>query len=489
LAFFKDVLLAAYLGTSLQADALTIAYFLPDTIGSSLLAAAIGTACVPVFSGLYAHRKREALGRSVRNAALTFSLLAFIITVAIYLYIGNVTGWITGSPDSEFTSMTVGLSRTILPTIVLFPVIAIGTSLLQTWGLFTVPAAMPLLTHGIVIAAVLLNLVLGVPRDHAVYGISLAMTLGVVSMAVIVWTVIYKKESYGEADRSWNPLNSRIVWLNQIRIWKVFIPYILILLSGQSVYFVERKLASAISAGTVAGLNYAFRLSQFPILVFVAAVYSVILPTLSQDLALGHWDKLRMTVVKALKQILLVTVPTTSLFFFLRVPIVSVLFQRGAFDEESVRITSSVLAGYSLTIVSLSLSAVCLRFFLAAGRIWIPLAVFLFSASVNIVADYLWIGPLGAAGLGYGAAVGAAVNALSLVALLMKRLKLTWKFRFLERIAVANLVPLLLIVPSSVVWPLFAHSWNSLQKIGFLFIAVSASAGGYWVVLRRLKLI
>src|SRR4051812_31685347 len=79
LAFVKDVLLASYFGTSVQADGLTLAYFLPDTIGSTLIASAIGVSCVPVFSKAFACGGRERLGRQVHSAMIVFSAFAIAV--------------------------------------------------------------------------------------------------------------------------------------------------------------------------------------------------------------------------------------------------------------------------------------------------------------------------------------------------------------------------------------------------------------------------
>ncbi|HET6872195.1 MAG TPA: hypothetical protein VFH42_04320, partial [Sporolactobacillaceae bacterium] len=51
-AFFKDVAFAHYFGTSSTADAYTLGFFIPDMIGNNLIAAALGVACIPIFSRL-----------------------------------------------------------------------------------------------------------------------------------------------------------------------------------------------------------------------------------------------------------------------------------------------------------------------------------------------------------------------------------------------------------------------------------------------------
>jgi putative peptidoglycan lipid II flippase len=447
LAFVKDVLTATLLGTSVQADALTLAYFLPDMIGSNLLAAAVGVACVPVFSRMVAQEERERLRQNVNASALLFTALSVLIAVCLSVWSRELVHGMSGDAGSELGRKTLFLFRFLVLIIVPFPVLSIGTSLLQAARRFTVPAAVPVVPHIAIIGAIGAAFAWRLGSDWAAALIAAGAVAGVAAMALLTWSAVARfgllRRSQVEEAQPRSGLAKGLY--DQREIWRLFGPYLLILLSGQSVYFVERLLAAHFEAGTIAGLNYAFRLAQFPIWVFVAAVYSVALPSLSEDAALGESARLRRTLARAFKDTLIVTVPTTFFFFLLREPLVAALFQRGAFDAASVRVTAALLAGYALTIVGQALSAVCLRYFLAAGSIGRPLAICLISSALNIAADIVLAGRIGAAGVGYGAAIGASANALLMLSLLASQLKLTVRtaWRPLRAIGAANALPLL----------------------------------------------
>jgi putative peptidoglycan lipid II flippase len=446
LAFVKDVLTATLLGTSVQADALTLSYFLPDTIGSSLLAAAAGVACVPVFSRIAAQKERERLRQNVSASALLFTVLSVLIAFCLFVWSRGIVHGMTGDAGSELGRRTLFLFRLLVLIIVPFPALSVGISLLQAARRFTVPAAVPIVPHIVTIGAIGAAFVWRLSSDRAATLIAAAIVAGVAAMALLTWCAVARFGLLRRSQPEQVHLRSSAVKLrhDQREIWGLFGSYLLILLSGQSVYFVERLLAAQFAAGTIAGLNYAFRLAQFPIWVFVAAVYSVALPSLSEDAASGESARLRRTLARAFKDTLIVTVPTTFFFFLLREPIVAALFQRGAFDAASVRVTAALLAGYSLTIVGQALSAVCLRYFLAAGTIGKPLAICIVSSALNIAADIVLAGRIGAAGLGYGATVGASANALLMLSLLARQLKLDLRtaWRPLYAIGAANVLPL-----------------------------------------------
>jgi putative peptidoglycan lipid II flippase len=123
LAFIKDITLAAYAGTSLQADALTLAYFLPDSLGNNMFAAAISVVCVPVFSRIAILQQFQRLRKSVKQVSARFLLIAFLVMFIAYGLSGKIIYLLIGSTDTELTNTMLPLFRMLLPTFVMFVVI------------------------------------------------------------------------------------------------------------------------------------------------------------------------------------------------------------------------------------------------------------------------------------------------------------------------------------------------------------------------------
>jgi murein biosynthesis integral membrane protein MurJ len=486
LAFFKDLLLATALGTSVHADSLSIAYFLPDTIGNNLLAASLATACVPVFSKLFASRQTDRLWRCVRGIVLISGLICLLLTVALMWRVDAVAGLIAGETSSPLAHSSVRLLLIMLPMIAMSPFLYVGFALLQSLGRFAMPAGSWVVLHVVVIAAAVMCMGTGAAKESSVTAIAAAITFGTFAMTAAVWIHIYRISAFRFLGGQSGSKESEL-----LDIFRVFWPYLLILFASQSVYFFERKLASGFEPGTVAGLNYAFRLSQFPLWVFVAAVSAVVLPSMSKDIAMGRMTEIQRTFRKALKALAIVTVPTTFIFFKLGIPIVSVLFQRGAFNEHSVAITSHILQGYSLTMVGAAVSMIALRYFLAAERPYVPLLIGFVSSAVNVAADYALAPILSSAGIGYGAAIGASLNALLMLAALKKELELdiSRMLRASLKLLSANLLPLALVWISSEGWDWLPHDLGFVMKAGYLGIVLALCALVYYWGLKKTKLL
>jgi putative peptidoglycan lipid II flippase len=267
---------------------------------------------------------------------------------------------------------------------------------------------------------------------------------------------------------------------------KMFIPYFFILFSIQAVFFAERYLITAFDSGAAAALNYAFRITQLPVWVFVAAISIVILPSLSKQMALGKVIAVNLIMSNAFKAILLIIFPAMLFLFLLREPITIALFQRGAFDARSVMLTTSILEGYSLSIICQSISLICLRYFLASRQLTVVLIIYASSALVTILTDAWFISFMSLRGIGYGAAIGALLNAILLLYKLWKSIRPSFEAINKELRLYCNtlVVPLLFFLVSSVIW-YSIHDHSTVFAFLFVFLSASLFLLCYYFVLRR----
>ncbi|BAU29708.1 murein biosynthesis integral membrane protein MurJ [Aneurinibacillus soli] len=413
-AFGKDLMQATYFGTSPSADALTLAFFIPDTVGNNLLASAIGVACVPMFCKLLVQRETKRLQLLfIRVTVYTF-LFSGGCFLLFYLFQNPLLHWLGQGFTPEVYSQCKHLLMILLPTMVLFPLWMIGSAALQAKGMYVRSAFTPVVFNSIYLGAIACLFVQHVSPDRGAIVVAVGIFIGVCSMVMLVWLGLHRK---GDDQVRWYRYDKNIWQLafciqdDFIRVLRTFVPYLMILLSTQLVLAVERNIASKMESGTIAGLNYAFRLAQFPNWVFVAALTTVLLPSISKAVGENNLKLASAAMNSAVKMTLIITVPVTVIFFLGRIPLISLLFQHGSFDQHSVQITSNILAGYSLAIVSQALSAVGMRYFMAVERMIAPTIISFIALLVNVVCDQLLTFHIGAAGLGYGAACGALVNA------------------------------------------------------------------------------
>lgn len=487
-ALFKDVFTASYLGTSSQADAFLLAYFLPDMAGNNILASSLGIACVPVFSRLLASKNSHRLAKSITGIILYFTIFSLLLIVFSLLAKDLIIRNLGSGLDVSTRNLCTKLFVIMLPIMLVYPIIAIGTAVMQVYNRFIIPALAPVVFNLFFLSGLLYGYFLAKPLQKGVYAISFSILVGVMAMITLIWGSLRKYHI-----RVLAPLKMSEFFrpLPEIKdIFKIFFPYVLILMSSQLVFVVERYLASNLGVGIIAGLNYAFRLAQFPLWVFVSAVSVVAFPSMSKATGMGKVEELKGTLSRSVRLVLIITVPLTICLFVLRVPIVSILLQRGSFEADSVRITAGILAGYALTVVSQGFSIICVRAFLAVDRALVTLLVVLFSSGLNIIFDFYLVNVMGWAGLGYGAAIGSLVNAVVFVLLLNRTLTLDIYKRsggFLKIMA-ANIPVLLVVGLFYKVWFFVEPNGGFAGRFGYVCGVVAVGLPLYLACLRLLRI-
>ena len=141
-------------------------------------------------------------------------------------------------------------------------------------------------------------------------------------------------------------------------------------LFGAAVYqinnLVMTLLGSMLQQGSVSYLYYADRLLQFPLGIFGIATATAVFPTLARQSVMKQYDAMRHTFGHAhAVWFFFITIPAMAGLIVLREPIIAMLFQRGAFDLHSTRLTASALLYYSMGLWAFSAVRVVLNLFYA----------------------------------------------------------------------------------------------------------------------------
>lgn len=492
IALMKDILTAHYLGTTAEADALLLAYFIPDNIGNILFAAAIGTACVPVFAKLSVLEEEERLNNCIRNINYSMFFLAILLFIAFYLMRYHIISFLGEGLLPEIKELFLDLYIIVLPTVLIFPTFSIGSAVLQIYNRFIVVAMAPVLSNVPFIGVVLYTIYNNTPISKGVYGLAFSLTGGVLVMFILIWCSLAIVK--GDKFKAIFAIHSNITneELKDIKdILLIFIQYFLIILSTQSVLYVERYLASFLQTGSIAGLNYAYRIALFPLWIFITAISAVILPTLSRYSGLGRKKEIEDTVSKAFYLSLIITIPMAIIVFSQRIPIITILLKRGAFDERSLQITAAILAGYSLAIIGQAILHIGLRVFLALGKLFLTMLLCFAAALFTVLMDIYLVQKIGSAGIGYGAAIGASANAVAIIYVLKKYIDLnvSREIKLIIKILIANIPVLLISVLGSAVWSDFFQNKEFLGHFGYMFIVLFLSFTTYMISLWRLKVI
>lgn len=338
--FIRDIMIAAYLGTGPVAEAFLVAFSLPNLFRRFFAEGAFNMAFVPMFS-----KKVEGDDDALRFAQDAFVGMSFLLTafttVAIVFMPWLVTAMASGFIGDTRFDLAVYYGRIAFPYILFISLSALLSGVLNSTGRFVAAAAAPVLLNIIFVVVMILTALL-VGSEAETIGRSLAWAVPVAGVAQLslVWVA---------AKRAGYPLRFGLpkITPDLKRLALIAAPAALAGGVVQINLLVGRQVASFFD-GAVAWLNYADRLYQLPLGVVGIAIGVVLLPDLSRRLRAGDDAGGRDAFNRASEISLALTIPAAIALIAIPVPLVSILFERGAFGPEDTASTALAVAIYGL---------------------------------------------------------------------------------------------------------------------------------------------
>lgn len=407
LSFIKDVVFASYFGTTEIADSISIAFFVPDTLGNNLIGAAIGVSSIPVLTrlaikenhNLYYKTIQKLIGLLLGATLLLCVLLIFLSEPLFELFQFNLGNF----------SFIKQYFIFMLPIICLAPFWLMGSSILQASNQYIIPAITPIVFNFILLVSLLCCQWLGVSQIQGGNIYSISITISTLFVCLLTWYVVRRRQKV-----SWK-LDKNILKYDFQEVKKVlytFIAYFWILFFYQVSLLMERVIASSLDTGTIAALTYAYRISQFPLWVFIAAINTFILPTISFYIETKDFYLLKRDLHKSFLLVIGCSGFLSVILVLFSYPILTLFLSRGAFTADSVSLTSGILKGYALSITGQSLFVFCTRYFVAESKMKVPFTIGFFGSCLNIFLLYFFVPRLGANGIGYAVAISATISGL-----------------------------------------------------------------------------
>jgi len=184
---------------------------------------------------------------------------------------------------------------------------------------------------------------------------------------------------------------------------------------------VDAFIAGLLPAGTVSVLYYADRVNQLPLGVIGIAVSTALLPTLSRQVRGSNPGEAVGTLNRAIEFALMLTLPAALALLVSALPIVSVLFGRGAFTARDAALSAQSLAAYAVGLPAFVLVKVLVPAFFARGDTKAPVWTGTTAVALNLALNFAFMRPLQHMGPPLASSVAAWFNVGLLVWLLHRR--------------------------------------------------------------------
>lgn len=383
LGMVRDMLMAAFFGTSLYMSAFAVAFTIPNLFRRLFGEGALSAAFIPVFVET---RKQEGGAAAWVLARQVISLTAAVLLAVVAL------GWallvillgVYGDRFGPVALVTIDLLRILLPYVLFVCLMALSMGILNSLHRFALPAITPALLNVIWIVALLTFCPLLVDPLSRVRVVAWAILAGGILQLGIQVPLLWKLGWRPGWDP--NPASPRVR-----RITKLMGPAALGMAVTQVNVMIDRLLAAGIGPWAPAALWFSERLIYLPLGLFATALGTVLLPVFSGQAADRDTAAVRNTVRGSLCHLLYIMLPASAGLFVLSGPIVRLIYGWGAFQESSVWFTAVALQCYAFGLVVFSLAKVFVPVFYAHQDTRTPVIVGLVTVGVKLTLSITFI--------------------------------------------------------------------------------------------------
>ena len=338
----RDQIIAIVFGASAGLDAFWVAFKIPNFMRRLFAEGAFSQGFVPVL-GEYKVKQgdvavRDLISRvagSLAVVVLGITIVSMVLFPWLILHYGPKA--ITNQHKLVLTAQMLVLT---LPYILFISLTSLSGGVLNTYKRFAIPAFTPVFLNLCMIGAALFLAPYMPPGDQVK---ALAWGVLLAGMVQLGFQIPFLAKLGFLAWPRWGFNDPGVQ-----RIMRLMGPAILGSMVVQINLTVDLLVAYVVLPdGSVSWLTYSDRLVEFPLGVFGIAISTVILPSLSQHHAKTDSHEFSKTLDWGLRWALLIALPATAGLVMLAGPLLTTLFNYGAFKQHDVLMAQMSLFAYA----------------------------------------------------------------------------------------------------------------------------------------------
>ncbi|MGD8473261.1 MAG: lipid II flippase MurJ [Anaerolineae bacterium] len=473
--FLREATLAHQLGAGRATDIYLVAFAVPEVLFLAL-PIVVTPVFIPLFSDLRLRAGERPAWRFGLRVALGLLILLFALTVILVATAPLYLRWLApGFGPLERLESSQAM-RLMSPAICLMGGVTLASAALQVYRRFARPALATAI-YNLTFVGVLLLLPLAWPTGRAAWGV----TIGASAALLLQLSLLVRFRPATLAVEHVSDGKEPSVSLGHVA--RLAAPLAVAYAVHHTILLIDRAMATTLGEGSVATLNYAYRLALAVGQVSGLAVSTALFPRMAEQVADGDRDGLRSSLAAALRFVWLIGLPACCGLVLLRVPLVEVLYERGAFDHAATAAVSDVLVWYAVAVLADALCQPLWRVLYAWRKTRTVLVVNGLQTGIRVIFNVALIRSLGYNGLALSAALGLTVQFIVLGLLVRRDLAYLFtgdRWRSAAKVVLAT--ALAFVVAGSL-----ANQFSAVPALVILLISGASGALVYLVAIRFLE--
>ena len=315
-------------------------------------------------------------------------------------------------------NLTVTLSKITFIYLLCMALVAHMSGVLNTIKIFGMPAAAPVLLNMTFLAGFLISSIFwglkGDPVKYAHVAAWCVFVAGFLQLGALYFTCFRKGLRIKLCKPKISPQIKRLFILMGPGVLAAGI---------QQINLLVGSIIASFREGAISYLYYSERVYQLPLGVIGIGLGVILLPEVTKRLRNGDQIGAITSMNRGIELAMLLTIPASIALIVIPYPIISTLFQHGAFTAEDANLTALSLAGFAIGIPGYVLVRVLQPGYFARENTKTPMLIAGVTVIVNIVFSIILFDSLGHIGIAIATSIAAWVN----VALLLFGLRNFWK--------------------------------------------------------------
>ncbi len=400
----RQQVIAAAFGLGVVADAYQYAYVIPGFL--LILLGGINGPFHSAIVSVLAKRNKEEAAPLVETITTIVGAVLLVLTIILVLFSGNLIDLVAPGLNQlpqggAVKAIAIQQLQIMAPMAILAGLIGIGFGTLNAANLFWLPSISPLFSSiTVIIGLGILWLQLGskiTSPEYAVLG-GMVLAAGTLAGAILQWMV--QLVAQAQAGMGGFRLRFNINQPGVGEVMKIMGPATISSGMLQINLWVILFFASNIPSAAAALAN-ANLLVQTPLGIISSMILVPLLPVFSRLADPKDWQDLKLRIRQGIILSAFTMLPLGALMIALAVPIVRVIYERGAFQKDESQLVASLLVAYGSGMFVYLARDVLVRVFYALGDGDTPFRVSSFNIFLNVVLAYIFINilKLGAPGL------------------------------------------------------------------------------------------
>ena len=430
MGLIREMTKASFLGTGLYADCFSVAFMIPNLFRRLFAENAISVAFIPTFKDYLAKGESDENKKSTQEFLhATFTLVTFLTACVVVLGV-LLTPFImplfckapeAGSADYAAQleyyllerSETAALTRIMFPYLFLISIAAFFQGILNTCGIFAPSGFTPVMFNGIVIVSTYL---LAPHTSNPARAMSLGVILGGTVQALFQWPFVMKtgwKVGITSIKKAFSNPGTR-------KVLSLIAPTIVGIAAYQLNDTVSTSLAKYVGPGIASSLQYSLRLQELILGIFAVSIGTVILPDLSGFANKKDWSEFNKMLLQAIKIMTLISIPITAYSLITGRELISLLYKKNQFDDNSVAMTLGVFRFHIAGLLFIALNRIMAPAFYAQKKPKLPTIAGLINFGSNIILVLILSRPMKGNGIALALSVASLLNTVFLFIFMKK---------------------------------------------------------------------